>query len=91
MPENTFGKRTIMVRGTRNMSQTELAKRSGATPSRINRLEAGHNEPSLRTAIKIADALDVSLDFLSGRSEGSPEMAHKMRILAQIEALKAQL
>jgi len=86
-----FGNRTNTARRTKKMSQTDLAKACATSPSRICNLEAGRNSPSLDMAVKIADALSVSLDYLTGRADGDEDMQRRAAILAQIEDLKAQL
>jgi transcriptional regulator with XRE-family HTH domain len=65
----SFGKRIIAIRKEKNMSQDELAKKLNATPTTIGRYERDEVKPSIEMASKIADALGVSLDYLTGRSE----------------------
>ena len=64
-----FGERMRIVRGRRGISQAELARRLEMARQQINNYEQGRFEPSLEIAKRIADALDVSLDALTGRSE----------------------
>lgn len=45
-------------------TQTALAEASGLTPAWINHFEAGRRTPSLKNAIKLSQALCVSLDEL---------------------------
>lgn len=59
--------RLRLVREFRGLSQNELASRSGVDVSRINRYEKDGAEPSGRTLAQLADALDVTTDFLLGR------------------------
>lgn len=49
------------------MSQEILAEKVGIRNSTISDYEAGRYLPSLKTAIKIADVLKISLDELAGR------------------------
>jgi len=44
------------------MTQQELADRTGVTRQTINAIEAGKYAPSLELAFKIAHVFDVSLD-----------------------------
>jgi len=53
------------------ITQAELARRSHLTPSAISQIENGSRFPTLPTLYKIADALNVSLDYLIGRSNSS--------------------
>ena len=49
------------------MSQEVLAEKVGIKNSTVSDYEAGRYTPSLKTAIKIADVLKISLDELVGR------------------------
>ena len=61
--------RLRLVREFRGQSQNELASRSGVDVSRINRYEKNAAEPSSRLLGRLADALDVTADFLLGRDD----------------------
>ena len=52
------------IRLEKNLSQLELAKRSGVHRTQINRYEAGVNTPCARNLQRLAAALDVSMDDL---------------------------
>lgn len=67
----SFGQRIVQVRKEKNMSQEELAKALKATPTTIGRYERDEVKPSIEVAVKIAKALDVSLDYLAGVSQSS--------------------
>jgi len=41
----------------------------GATPTTVGRYERDEVKPSIEVAVKIAEALEVSLDYLTGRSQ----------------------
>lgn len=86
-----FGTRMAAVRTSKGITQASLATTTGLQPAAVSRVEAGRFSPSLGNAIKIADGLDVSLDYLTGRSDGDAEMQRRAAVLAQIEELKAQL
>ena len=74
-PSDIFKERLRSVReGLRNMSQAELARTSGIPPSSIAHFEGGTRKPSFDNLRKIATALNVTTDYLIGRSD-SPEMA----------------
>lgn len=56
------------LRKKHKISQEELAKQAGITYSTLIKIESGVNDnPTIKTMKKIADALDVSLDKLTGR------------------------
>ena len=74
-PSDVFKERLRTVReGLRNMSQAELARASGITPSSIAHFEGGTRKPSFDNLRKISTALNVTADYLIGRSD-SPEIA----------------
>lgn len=54
-----IGARVRALRVEREMSATELARRSGMPRQSVPRLEAGRHEPTLETVLRLAAALDV--------------------------------
>ena len=63
-----FGHRIKRARKAKGWSQGKLGKRVGINAyQQISRYERGLEEPGVLTAAKIADALGVSLDYLTGR------------------------
>jgi len=63
-----FGNRVTQARKEKGLSREELAKMIGTSGPIIGRYERGDMMPSVEIATKIADALQVSLDFLVGKS-----------------------
>jgi len=64
----SFGDRMVVSRKKISVSREELAKTIGTSAPIIGRYERGDMLPSVEIASKIADALDVSLDFLVGKT-----------------------
>lgn len=64
----TFGKRMGDIRKQKKLSQDDLAKVIGTISVTVGRYERDEVKPSIDTAAKIADALGVSLDYLSGNT-----------------------
>jgi transcriptional regulator with XRE-family HTH domain len=64
-----LGERLIKVRQERQLSQTDLAKKAGLQPSAISHFETNRRAPSAINLQRLADALDVSADYLLGRSD----------------------
>jgi transcriptional regulator with XRE-family HTH domain len=63
--------RLAIARRRAGLSQSEVAERAGCTPAAISMIEHGKRNPSLDMAHRIADVLDVSLDWLAyGRRGG---------------------
>lgn len=69
--EDDFGARLVVARTTRELSQTELAQRAGLQPAAIGHFERNRRKPSFANVRALAKALNVSSDYLLGRS---PEM-----------------
>ena len=70
MDNNLFSERLKEARLTAKLKQTELAKLSGVTAATISAYERADDgkgkNPSLENALKLAQALNVSLDWLCG-------------------------
>jgi transcriptional regulator with XRE-family HTH domain len=61
-----IGERIKQLRTEAGLSQAELAQRTGAGDARqISRYENGRITPSLDATIRIAEALNISLDYLA--------------------------
>jgi len=56
------------LRKEKNWSQTDLAKQSDVSREMISKYERSIAMPSVDAAKKIADAFDVSLDYLVGNA-----------------------
>jgi len=64
---NTFCERLKKTRKELGISQRLLSEMTGIHHNSLCRYENGTVEPTMIMAISIADALDVSLDWLAGR------------------------
>jgi transcriptional regulator with XRE-family HTH domain len=65
----SFGKRLTEVRKNKNLSQEDLAKHLGTKSPVIGRYERDEMKPSIDTANKLAEYLQVSLDYLTGNTD----------------------
>ena len=65
----TTAERLRAARGGLGLSQDQLAEHSGFQRAAISHFETGRRKPSLRSLKRLADVLDVSADYLLGRSE----------------------
>jgi transcriptional regulator with XRE-family HTH domain len=65
----TFGQKIAFCRKEKKMSQAELGKLSGINGDIIGKYERDEMKPGIETAKKLADALEVSLDYLVGDRE----------------------
>lgn len=59
-----IGQRIRQYRLARNLSQEVLSERADVTPAHFSHIERGNTKPSLPTLIRIANALNVSIDDL---------------------------
>ena len=60
------GDRIREARQLRKLTQTELARRVGTSASQISMMETNKSGTSLKTAMSVAAALRISLDYLAG-------------------------
>jgi len=73
-PSLSFPERLKSARDLRGWSQAELAERAKMPPSSIAHFETGSRKPSFDTLKKLANALEVTTDYLLGRVD-DPSMA----------------
>jgi transcriptional regulator with XRE-family HTH domain len=59
-----IGERIKALRSEQRLSQGDLAAKIGADPGQISRYENGHISPSADAIVRLAEALDVSCDYL---------------------------
>jgi len=63
-----FSDRLRKLREGRGLSQTDLALRTHLQPSAISHFETDRRSPSYDNLGRLADALNVTVDYLTGRS-----------------------
>jgi transcriptional regulator with XRE-family HTH domain len=63
------GMRIRLLRVGRRMNGTALAERVGVTRHHLANVELGRSTPSLDLLVRIANELDVSVDYLLGRDQ----------------------
>ena len=61
-----FGRKVKKIMKQRGITQTWLAKKIGATETTLSRYINNSRKPQADIAAEIAEALDVSLDYLMG-------------------------
>lgn len=61
----SFGEKIIEARKSKNLSQEDLGRLTGIDKRIISRYETNKTAPSIDVAKKIAEALQVSLDYLT--------------------------
>jgi transcriptional regulator with XRE-family HTH domain len=73
------------LRKEKNWSQADLAKRTDISQVMVGKYERGDAIPSIEVAKKIADAFEVSLDYLVGEGQN---VSFDKKILERIKALQ---
>ena len=69
LDSNNFKIRLKEVRKIRKLTQQELAAKTGIPVTSIAHFESGSRKPSLENFYKLIVVLNVSADYLLGRSE----------------------
>ena len=83
-----LGPHILHLRRARGMSQGDLARAIGASRNIVGRYERSEALPSAESAVKLARALDVTVDRLLGLDDGTaPE--RDPEALARADALAA--
>jgi transcriptional regulator with XRE-family HTH domain len=64
-----FAERLRTARDMRKLSQGDLAEKTGFQPSAISHFETEGRSPSFDNLKRLADALNVTTDYLLGRTD----------------------
>lgn len=83
----SFGKRLMEARKNRGLSQEDVAEMIGTKGPAIGRYERETAHPTIEVATKLANALDVSLDYLVGKTDLEFDK-NALRRLLDISALQ---
>jgi len=80
--KNNFSLRLKKARELKEMSQGDLAEKSKLQPSAISHFETGKRKPSFDNLRSLADALEITTDYLLGRTDNSigiakPDKLHR--------------
>lgn len=76
------------LRDKNAFSQSDLAEKSNVSRVMIGKYERGEAIPSIDAAKKIADALNVSLDFLVGESKNASFDKRTLQRIQELELLE---
>ena len=66
-PSEIFPERLRAAREVRDLSQVGLATKAKLPPSSVSHFESGRRKPSFDSLNTLANALDVTIDYLLGR------------------------
>jgi transcriptional regulator with XRE-family HTH domain len=64
----TIGEHIMLLRKQKGLSQADLGKAIGTSGDIVGRYERNIMSPSIEVIIKMADALEVSIDYLVGKT-----------------------
>lgn len=85
-----FPERLRTAREKRGLSQSQLAEKAKLPPSSISHFESGARKPSFDNLRKLANALDVSTDYLLGRVDQMDSIGAAERIHRNLENLSSR-
>ena len=86
-PPEPFPGRLRAAREKRGLSQGELATRAGFQASAVSHFETGTRKPSFDNLRRLADALDVTTDYLLGRVTDEQALAGADRLHRDFDRL----
>lgn len=67
-PSKNLRENLRKFREIRRMTQAQMSSRSSVGAASISHFETGQRTPTIGTLVKLADALDVTVDALLGRA-----------------------
>lgn len=74
MDSELFCVRLKEIRTQRKMTQQDISEKTGIPATSISHIEAGSRKPSLENFYKLVVVLNVSADYLLGRTERSADL-----------------
>jgi transcriptional regulator with XRE-family HTH domain len=83
-----IGHKIAELRKQKNLSQTDFAKEVGVSREMIGRYERDEVMPSIEVAKKMADALEVTLDYLAGDATKATVDKQTLKLIHDIEDLE---
>lgn len=85
-----IGDKIIQLRKQHNLSQSDLAKKVGASRTIIGNYERNSNAPSAEMLSKIANTFNVSVDYLIGEGQLSTYNKDVLKRIDDIEHLDTE-
>ena len=90
MDSELFCVRLKEIRTQRKMTQQDIAEKTGIPSTSISHIEAGSRKPSLENFYKLVVVLNVSSDYLLGRTDqysdlGTDPIAKSIQELSESE------
>ncbi len=87
-PSNLFPQRLRAARELRELNQGQLAHRTRLQASAVSHFETGARKPSFDNLKRLADALNVTTDYLLGRVDDPAGLTGADRIHRHLGQLK---
>lgn len=82
-----IGNKIAELRKRKNWSQSDLAKAVDASRDIIGKYERNENSPSIEMAVKIADAFEITLDYLIGKGKHASYDKDTIKRIEEIQAV----
>ncbi len=86
--QKAFGARIKRLRKQKNWTQKELAGKADVRSAQLNKYEGGLHSPPFETLLKLAEALDTSVDYLLTGDETESVPLHNQRLLERFRDLE---
>ena len=90
MSKAIFQQRLRTAREKRGLRQHDLGKRARIHATAISHFETGNRKPSLGNICRLADALDVTTDYLLGRVTDAEALAGADRLHPYLDRLTSE-
>ncbi|MFW5879784.1 MAG: helix-turn-helix domain-containing protein [bacterium] len=85
----SFGERLLISRKRKKLSQEQLAHQAGIPAKELADYEGDAISPSFNVALRLADILDISMDFLACRMN-EPIEAENLKRMAEIQNMASE-
>jgi len=85
--KKALGTRIKALRKVRHWTQKELGQRLGIRFEQLNKYESGLNSPPVEMLVKLADALETSVDYLL-TGTGTDSTLANARLFRRFQALE---
>ncbi len=86
--QKAFGSRVKTLRKQKGWTQKELAAKADVRSAQLNKYEGGLHSPPFETLLKLAEALDTSIDYLVAGDESEEIPLHSQRLLERFRELQ---
>ena len=78
MQSANLGRRVRQLRTNKDLTQTELARRSGVSHSTLSKIENNQLSPTFETILLIVDGLEIDISNLLASSDAGPRLTRRV-------------